>query len=143
MILCVILLWLSKIKSSLILMQNMFNAFFFFFLGQFDWKTCFWEIWVEFKCFWNTFHLILIHFIHKTKCALRSFCIKYYVFQKSEFSRFSIDRTYCLIDRKCDKTFDYNLSGSIGARLMLDRLNMFFDRLNLIFDQLKFNLKVF
>ena len=64
MILCVILLYPSKIKSSLILMQNMFNVFF----GKFDWKTCFWEVWVEFKCFWKTFHLILMHFIHKTMC---------------------------------------------------------------------------
>ena len=36
--------------------------------GQIDWKSCFWKIWVKFKCFWKTFHLILMHFIHKTLC---------------------------------------------------------------------------
>ena len=30
-----------------------------------DWKSYFWEIWVQNKCFWKVFHLILMHFIHK------------------------------------------------------------------------------
>ena len=34
--------------------------------GKIGWKTCFGEIWVEFKSFWKTFNLILMHFIHKT-----------------------------------------------------------------------------
>ena len=33
--------------------------------GQIDWKSCFWKIWVKFKGFWKTFHIILMHFIHK------------------------------------------------------------------------------
>ena len=37
-------------------------------LGQIDWKSCFWKIWVKFKGFWKSFHLILRHFIHKTLC---------------------------------------------------------------------------
>ena len=38
------------------------------FWGQIGWKTCFWEIWVEFKCIGKKFNLILMHFIHKTMC---------------------------------------------------------------------------
>ena len=37
-------------------------------LRKIEWKTCLWKIWVEFKCFWKTFHLILMHFIHNTIC---------------------------------------------------------------------------
>ena len=33
-----------------------------------DSKMCFWKIWVEYKCFWKTFHLILLHSIHKILC---------------------------------------------------------------------------
>ena len=36
--------------------------------GQIDSKLCFWKIWVEYKCFWKTFHLILMHSIHKILC---------------------------------------------------------------------------
>ena len=32
------------------------------------WKYCFWKIWVEFKCFWKTFKLIPMHFIHEILC---------------------------------------------------------------------------
>ena len=39
-----------------------------------------------------------------------------FVFQKFQFSRFSIDRIYFLIDKKCIKNFGLNLPGSIGAR---------------------------
>ena len=53
--------------------------------------------------------------------ALRSFCINCFVFQKSCFSRFLIDRSYYLIDWKCHKNFGLNLFGLISARLMLDR----------------------
>ena len=49
--------------------------------GQIDWKSWFWKIWVEFKCFWKTFHLILMHFFIK-QCALRCFCIKMLCFSK-------------------------------------------------------------
>ena len=34
-------------------------------LRNIDWKSYFWEIWVQYKCFWKAFHLILMHFIHK------------------------------------------------------------------------------
>ena len=36
--------------------------------GQIDWKSYFWEIWVQYKCFWKAFHLILMHSIHKILC---------------------------------------------------------------------------
>ena len=52
--------------------------------GQIDWKSWFWKIWVEFKCFWKTFHLILMHFFIK-QCALRSFYIKMLCFSKIWF----------------------------------------------------------
>ena len=41
--------------------------------------------------------------------------LKCSIFQTTDFSRFLINRTCCSIDRKCDKNFGYNLSGSIGA----------------------------
>ena len=47
--------------------------------------------------------------------------LKFSVFQKTAFSKFSIDWTCCLTDRKCNKYFSYNLPSSIGARLVLDR----------------------
>ena len=54
--------------------------------GQIDWKSWFWKIWVEFKCFWKTFRLILMHFFFFIKqCALRSFCIKMLCFSKIWF----------------------------------------------------------
>ena len=31
-------------------------------------KSYFWENWVQNKCFWKAFHLILMHFIHKILC---------------------------------------------------------------------------
>ena len=37
-------------------------------LRRIDWKSYFWENWVQNKCFWKPFHLILMHFIHKTLC---------------------------------------------------------------------------
>ena len=69
--------------------------------------------------------------------------LKYSILQKSVFSKFSIDQTCCLTNRKCDKIFGYNLLGSISAWMMLDWSNMFFDWLNLIFDRLKFERWVF
>ena len=41
------------------------------------------------------------------QCALRSFCIKmlYFLKQKTDCSRFSINRTCCSIDQNCDKNF--------------------------------------
>ena len=129
MLLCVILFWPSKIENSLSLMQNVFEV----------WElkeNCFWKIWVEFKCFWKTFHFILMQFFIIKQCALRSFYIKMLCFSKNWFSKFSIDRTYCLTDRKCDKNLGYNLPGSIDAWLVLDWSK-------LIFDQSKFGLMVF
>ena len=75
MLLCVILFWPSKIENSLSLMQNVFEV----------WElkeNCFWKIWVEFKCFWKTFHFILMHFIHKTMCFEDFFSLKCSIFQK-------------------------------------------------------------
>ena len=62
--------------------------------------------------------------------------LKCSVFQKIDFSRFSIYR-------KCDKNFGYNLPGSISARLVLDRSKLIFDRSNLIFDRSKIDQRVF
>ena len=115
MILCVILLWPFKIKNSLILMQNVFNVWVFedklvekLVFGRPGLNTSVFEkLLISYSC---------ISFINQ--CALRSFCIKCFVFQKFDFSRFLIDRTCCLTDRKCDKNFGYNLPGSIGAGLI-------------------------
>ena len=65
MLLCVILFWPSKIENSLILMQNVFKVWDL----RTNWFTnVFWKIWVELKCFWKIFNLILMHFIHKILC---------------------------------------------------------------------------
>ena len=53
--------------------------------GQIDWKSWFWKIWVEFKCFWKTFRLIVMHFFFIKQWALRSFCIKMLCFSKFWF----------------------------------------------------------
>ena len=95
---------------------------------QIDWKSCFWKIWVEFKGFWKTFHLILMHFIHKTM-YFEEFLYYHALFKKKKktnFSRFLIDRTCCSTDKKCDKNFGYNLLGSIGARLVLRSIKIDF-----------------
>ena len=115
----------------------------FEFWGQIDWKSCFWKIWVEFKWFWKTFHLILMHFIHKTLCFEEILHQNALFFQKSIFSRFSIDRTCCLTNRKCNKNVDYNLPNSIGAWLVLDRSKLIFDQSNLIFDRSKIVQRIF
>ena len=39
------------------------------------------------------------------QCALRSFYIKLLCFSKTDFSRFSINRTCCSIDQNCNKNF--------------------------------------
>ena len=57
----------------------------FVFSGQIDWKSWFWKIWVEFKCFWKTFRLIVMHFFFIKQWALRSFCIKMLCFSKFWF----------------------------------------------------------
>ena len=86
--------------------------------GQIDWKSCFWKIWVEFKCFWKNFNLILMHFIHEILC-FEEFLHKIApFFKKKKFSKFSIDRICCSTYRKCDKNFGLNLPGSIGTRLI-------------------------
>ena len=38
------------------------------FWGQIDSKMCFCKIWVEFKCFWITFNLVLMNFIYEILC---------------------------------------------------------------------------
>ena len=37
-------------------------------LRKIDWKSYFLENWVQNKCFWKTFHLILMHSIQKILC---------------------------------------------------------------------------
>ena len=134
MILCVILLWPSKIKCSLILIQNMFNVW----ALRTNWlKNLFFE---RFGLNPFVFEKLLISYTCNSfmkHCALRSFCIKILFFFFFN-SRFSIDQIYLPTDRKFDKNLGLNLHGSIDARLMLDRSNMFFDRSNLIFNWSKF-----
>ena len=71
------------------------------------------------------------------QCALRSFCIKMLCFPKIFFFQIFDRSTCCSTDRKCNKNFGYNLPGSIGARLVLDRSKLIFDQSTLIFDQSK------
>ena len=135
MILCVILLWLSKIKCSLILIQNMFNVW----VLRTNWlKNLFFE---RFGLNPFVFEKLLISYTCNSfmkHCALRSFCIKILYFFYKKNSKFLIDQICLSTDRKFDKNLGLNLHGSIDAWLMLDQLNMFFNRSNLIFDWLKF-----
>ena len=71
---------------------------------------------------------------HALKCS---------VFQKSAFSRFSIDQTCSSTDRKCDKKLGLNLPSSISSWLMLDRSSMIFNRSNMFFDRSKIGQWVF
>ena len=66
--------------------------------GQIDWKSLFWKIWVEFKCFWKTFRLILMHFFIIKQCALRSICIKMLYFSKFWFFQ-TFDRSNLFFDQ--------------------------------------------
>ena len=66
--------------------------------GQIDWKSWFWKIWVEFKCFWKTFRLILMHFFYIKQCVLRSFCIKMLCFSKIWFFQ-TFDRSNLFFDQ--------------------------------------------
>ena len=131
MILCVNLFWSSKIICSLILMQNMF-------LGTKRLKTLFLEDLGWIHVFLKTFKFILMHLIHEI-CWFEWFLHKIFiVFQNCHFSRFSIDWCYFSTDQNCDKNVGLNLPGSIGARLILDRLNLFLDRSKLNFNWSKF-----
>ena len=66
--------------------------------GQIDWKSWFWKIWVEFKCFWKTFRFILMHFFIIKQCVLRSFCIKMLCFSKIWFFQ-TFDRSNLFFDQ--------------------------------------------
>ena len=134
MILCVTLLWPSKIKSSLILMQNVFNVW----ALRTNWlKILFSEDLGWIQVFLKIF-LSHTHAFYSYNNVLRGISApKCYVFQKNDFSRFSINRTCCSTDRKCDKNFGFYLLGSIGARLVLDGWKLIFDQSNLIFNRSK------
>ena len=82
MILCVILLWPSKIKHSLILMKNVFNVWALranclkiLFLEDMDWIQVFLK---NFSSYTHAFYSL-------KQCALRSFCIKMLCFFKNLF----------------------------------------------------------
>ena len=102
MILCVNFFWPLKIICSLILMQNMFNIWV---LGTKMWKSYFWKIWVDFKCFWKTFKLILMHFIHEICCFEWLLHKMVSVFQKFHNFRISINRCFFSTNQKCVKIF--------------------------------------
>ena len=64
-------------------------------------KSYFWKIWVEFKCFWKIFKLILMHFILEISW-FEWFLHKISIFfQKFHFFRFSIDRSCFSTNRNC------------------------------------------
>ena len=111
--------------------------------GQIDWKSCFWKLYVEFKCFWKTFHLILMHFILNTMCFEEFLHKNAMFFKKLIFPNFWLIKHVALMIKKCNKNFGYNLPGSIDVWLVLDRSKLLFDRSNLFFDQSKIGQKVF
>ena len=69
--------------------------------GEKSVKILFWKLWVEFKCFWKTFKLILIHFIHEIKWFEWFLHKTSFVFQNFQISRFSIDRGCYSTNREC------------------------------------------
>ena len=107
------LVWPSKIVCSLILIQNMFIDWV---LGTKSLKTLFWRSGLNSNIFWKTFKLIIMHFIYEIKLFEWFMHKTSFVFQKFQFSKFSIDQIYFSTDRKCVKNFGLNLPGSIGAR---------------------------
>ena len=134
-LLSVILLWPSKIKNLLILMQNMFNVWE---LGTKWFKILFLEDRLNSKVFEKLFisYSCILFIKH---CALRSICIKKFIFPDFR----SIDRICLSTDWKCDKIFGYNLSSSISAWLVLDRSKLIFDWSNLTFNRFKIGQRVF
>ena len=132
MILCVNLLWPSKIICSLILIQNVFNGWV---LGtKLVKKTCFWKIWVEFMCFLKTFNLILMHFIHEILC-FEEFLHKIALFfKKFSFPDFRLIEDVSRPIKIVIKIFVWICL----ARSVLDWSNLFFDRSKLNYDQSKF-----
>ena len=66
MLWCLILFWPSKIENSLILMHNMFNVWVV--EDKLIKKCVFGRSELNTSVFWKTFHLILMHSIHKILC---------------------------------------------------------------------------
>ena len=90
-----------------------------------DWKSWFWENWIQNLCFWKIFHLILMHFIHKIQC-FEEFLHKIALFFKNlffpEFQ--SIEYVFQSIEIAI-KIFGQPLFVSIDARLILDQSKHF------------------
>ena len=89
-----------------------------------DWKSYFWENWVQNKCFWKVFHLILMHFIHKILCFEEFLQKNALFFKKLVFPEFrSIEPISQLIEIAI-KVLDW-LCVSISSRLLLDQSKVF------------------
>ena len=82
-----------------------------------DWKSYFWEIWIQNKCFWIAFHLILMHFIHKILC-FEEFLHKIALFFKKLF--FPEFRSIKLVSRPI-KIANKNLIWFCVFQLVLNR----------------------
>ena len=97
-------------------------------LRNIDWKSYFWEIWVQYKCFWKAFHLILIHSIHKILC-FEEFLHKIDLFFKNLiFPNFWLIKS---VSRPIKITIKI-LVWIYLVWLLLDQSNVIFDRSNLI-----------
>ena len=94
---------------------------------------------VKFKGFWKTFHLILMHFIHKILCFEELLHWNALFFKKLIFPKFRLIKPIARLIEIAIK----NLVWICLTRLMLDRSNVIFDRSNLIFDYLKIVQRVF
>ena len=130
MLLCVILLWPSKIENFLILMQNVFEVWD---LRKYWLKILFLGDLGSIQVFWKTFHLILMHSIHKIPC-FKEFLHKISLFFKNLF--FLEFRSIEHISQPIEIVIK-NLFWICLARLVLDQSNAIFDRSNLFFDQSK------
>ena len=84
-----------------------------------------WENWVQNLCFWKTFHLILMHFIHNIQCFEEflhktSLFFQNFVFFQN-FDRLNLFRSIEIVI----KNFGHPLSVLINARLILDQSKHF------------------
>ena len=133
-LLCVFLVWPTKFENTLSFMQNIFNAWEF---KRMDWKSHCLENWVQNLCFWKTFDLILMHFIHQIQCFEEFLHKIALIFQKFVFFQ-NFDRSNLFFNQS-----KLRLKTLVSPYLFQSMLDWYwinrsiFDQSNLIFDQSK------
>ena len=134
MLLCVSLVWPTKFEipwvlcKTYLMLEN---------LRRMDWKSWFWEKWIQNLCFWKIFHLILMHFIHKIQCFEEFLHKIAFFFSKICFFE-NFNRSNLFFNQS-----KLQLKSLVSLCLFRSILDWYwinwtiFDQSNLIFDQLK------